>query len=155
MDWIGVVADQISPSGDRLIQNRPACMYVRVLHWTIHSSPTISHSSCLQGWADGLRNQHGTYPGYWCSSGTCSVLDAAMEEVLFSDVVYTTRVAVRLLETYRAVFPSSGGLVQAVNRGIGSRPEGVKIVLLVNAWHLRWANYVADASIACYQVQSH
>jgi hypothetical protein len=31
----------------------------------------------------------------------------------------------------------------------------VKIVLLVNARHLRWANYVANASIACYQVQSN
>jgi hypothetical protein len=110
-----------------------------------------------QGWADGIRNEHGTYAewGYWRSSGSCAVLDAATEEVLCSEMVYVTRVAMPLLETYRAVFPSSGGLVQAVNRGIGSRDKGVNIVLLVNARHLRWANYVADASIACYQVQSN
>jgi hypothetical protein len=110
-----------------------------------------------QGWADDIRKEHGTSAesGYWRSSGNCAVVDAATEEVLCSEMVYITRIAVPLLETYRAVFPSSGGLVQAVNRGIASRPEGVKIVLLVNARHLRWANYVADASIACYQVQSN
>jgi hypothetical protein len=77
------------------------------------------------------------------------VLDAATEEVLSSDMVYSTRIALPLLQTYRVVFLSSGGLVQTINKNLGSRD--MKIVLLVNARHLRWANCVADASIACYR----
>jgi hypothetical protein len=106
----------------------------------------------LQGWASKCRDEHGTCAAYWRSSGSCEVLDAATEEVLFSEMVYSTRIALPLLQTYRMVFLSSGGLVQTINRNLGSKD--IKVVLLVRARHPQWSNYVADASIACYRTST-
>jgi hypothetical protein len=54
---------------------------------------------------------------YWRSSRSCAVLDAATEEVLCSEMVYVTRIAVPLLETCKRCFRQVGAWCKRRQQG--------------------------------------